>query len=224
MKNNAKMLIVRGILLILAFALWTVLVKTLDLQTAGESGTIVGFGSFNSRFFAITGYHPALYNITDWLGLVPLCICLCFAFLGVIQLIKRRSLLKVDFDIILLGIYYLIILFAYFLFEAIAVNYRPVLIDGRLESSYPSSTTLLVLGVMPTLIFHLRRRCPTHIFTTLARLSAMAFSFFMVMGRLISGVHWFTDIVAAMLLCGGLFSLYKAAVLLIDGRFENGIS
>lgn len=40
----------------------------------------------------------------------------------------------------------------------IPVNYRPVLIEGRLEASYPSSTTLLVVSVMPTLMFQAYRR------------------------------------------------------------------
>ena len=35
-----------------------------------------------------------LYTITDWLGIVPIFICLCFGVMGLVQLIERRSLLK----------------------------------------------------------------------------------------------------------------------------------
>ena len=92
-----------------------------------------------------------IYTITDWLGLVPIFICLIFAGIGLAQLIQRKSLFRVDYDIIVLGIYYIIVIFGYLIFEMIPINYRPVLIDGFMEASYPSSTTLLVLSVMPTL-------------------------------------------------------------------------
>ena len=100
-----------------------------------------------------------LYVITDWLGLVPIAVCMGFGVLGLTQLIRRRSLFKVDPDIIILGIYYIIVIAAYLIFEMIPINYRPVLIDGFLEVSYPSSTTLLVLSVMPTLVLQVKRRC-----------------------------------------------------------------
>jgi undecaprenyl-diphosphatase len=43
-----------------------------------------------------------------------------------------------------------------------------------------------------------------------------AFSAFMVIGRLISGVHWATDIVASVILSAGLFMLYRSVVLYVD--------
>ena len=36
----------------------------------------------------------------------------------------------------------------------------------------------------------------------------------MVAGRLVSGVHWVTDIIGACFLSIGLFNIYKAVVLL----------
>ena len=34
----------------------------------------------------------------------------------------------------------------------------------------------------------------------------------MIIGRLVSGVHWLTDIVGAVLLSSGIFLIYKASV------------
>ena len=156
----------------------------------------------------------AIYKITDWLGLVPIFVCMTFGAVGFVQLIKRKSLFKVDRDLILLGIYYVIVIFGYLIFEMIPINYRPILIEGMLEASYPSSTTLLVLSVMPTLVYQVNRRSTNLLFRRCVSVMSIIFSTFMVIGRLIAGVHWFTDIVGAVILSIGLYCLYKAMVLL----------
>ena len=204
--------------LIGAFVLWTVMIQYIDVQAVGQNGTRIGFAAFNEWFHQLTGVHLSLYAITDWLGLVPIIICLCFGILGLVQLIKRRSLLRVDPDILLLGVYYVVVIFCYLVFEMIPINYRPVLIEGRLEASYPSSTTLLVLSVMPTLMFQADRRARDPRIRRTAAVFVIVFSVFMVIGRLLSGVHWATDIVGSILLSAGLFLLYRSAVLFADGK------
>ena len=122
-------------------------------------------------------------------------------------------MLKVDGDILVLGIYYAIVIGAYLLFEMIPINYRPILIAGFMEASYPSSTTLLVLSVMPTLIFQANRRLENAMAKRTISIITIIFSAFMVIGRLVSGVHWFTDIVGSIILSAGVFCIYKAVVL-----------
>lgn len=156
-----------------------------------------------------------IYSITDWMGLVPVVVCLIFAVMGLVQLIKRRSLFKVDPDIIILGIYYIVVILAYLIFEMIPINYRPILINGVMEASYPSSTTLLVLCVMPTLIEQIQRRLSGIAVKKMITIVTIVFSAFMVIGRLISGVHWLTDIVGGVLLSIGLFFIYQGAVILL---------
>ena len=153
-----------------------------------------------------------IYNITDWLGLVPVFICMIFGVIGLYQWVKRRSIFKVDCDIIFLGIYYIVVIAGYLIFEMIPINYRPILIEGRLEASYPSSTTLLVLSVMPTFIEQVKRRWKDSVARKLILVLSVSFTGFMVIGRLISGVHWLTDIIGGMLLSAGLFFIYKASV------------
>ena len=195
-----------------AFAVWTVLIQIIDVQPVGQNGTNIGFATFNCRFHQLTGVHMAVYTITDWLGLVPIAVCIVFGAMGLVQWIRRRNLLKVDADLRILGIYYIIVIFCYLIFEMIPINYRPVPIDGRMEASYPSSTTLLVLSVMPTLIEQMNRRMADKKWRQILTISAILFSVFMTFGRLISGVHWFTDIVGSVLLSTGLFCLYQASV------------
>ena len=198
-----------GIVLLAAFALWTVLIRHIDVQNTGPNGTAVGFAVFNVWFHRITGVHMLIYTITDWLGLVPIIICICFGILGLVQLIRRRSLLKVDSDILLLGAYYVVVILGYLLFEMVPINYRPILIGGNLEASYPSSTTLLVLSVMPTLKYQSDRRIANPAARKAITVFVFVFSAFMVIGRLISGVHWATDIIGSVFLSSGLFLIYR---------------
>ena len=203
----------KGILLIVGFLIWTVMVMTVDAGTIGPDGSVVGFATLNGWFHQLTGVHMTLYTVTDWLGLVPVAVCMGFAALGLVQWVRRRSLGAVDVDILLLGVYYAVVLLGYLLFEMIPINYRPILIEGRLEASYPSSTTLLVLSVMPTLMFQAKRRVANIKLQSVIVLCTAAFSAFMVIGRLLSGVHWLTDILGAVLLSAGLFYTYKGGVL-----------
>ena len=133
MKRSEKTTLLTGIGFLTAFLLWTVLIQLVDVQPAGPNGTGVGFAAFNLWFHRLTGVHMTLYSITDWLGLVPVLVCLCFGALGAMQLIRRRSLLRVDPDILLLGLYYLLVIFAYLFFEMVPINYRPTLIHGALN-------------------------------------------------------------------------------------------
>ena len=216
MKEKGKQTLQLGGILLAVFALWTVLIQCVDVRPAGQNGTNIGLAALNVWFHGLTGVHMALYTVTDWLGLVPIAICLGFGVLGLLQLVKRRSLLKVDADLILLGVYYVAVIFAYLFFEMVPINYRPILIEGVMEASSPSSTTLLVLSVLPTLKFQVDRRTSRADIRRIVNGFVVGFSAFMVIGRLVSGVHWLTDIVGAVFLSAGLFLLYVAAVALTD--------
>ena len=217
MKSAGK-LILSGSVILTVFAVWTLLIQAVDVRPVGVNGTSVGFATLNSGFHSLTGVDMRLYNITDWLGLVPVAVCMLFGLVGLLQLIKRKSLFKVDYDIIISGIYYIFVIAGYLIFEMIPINYRPILINGIAEASYPSSTTLLVLSVMPTLVFLTQRRIKSGSVRTIIRVATMLFSCFMVLGRLISGVHWLTDIIGSVLLSVGMFYVYKGVTLWISAR------
>lgn len=221
MKDKGKRELMSGLVLLAGFIVWTVLIRHIDVQRAGPGGTEIGFASFNVWFHRMTGVHMSIYTITDWLGLVPIFICMGFGLLGLVQWIKRRSLLRVDPDILFLGVYYVIVILGYLLFEMVPINYRPILIEGNLEASYPSSTTLLVLSVMPTLGFQADRRVMSAVLRKSITIFVIVFSLFMVIGRLISGVHWATDIIGSVLLSSGLFMIYRFMADYYDTRTPN---
>ncbi|MBQ1950055.1 MAG: phosphatase PAP2 family protein [Clostridia bacterium] len=206
-KENRKNFCV-AISMLVAFVMWTMAVQFVDVRAIGPQESTVGFATINHFVHNLTGVHMSLYTITDWLGIVPLGFVMGFALLGLVQWIRRKNLLKVDYSILVLGGFYIVVMAAYILFEVFVVNYRPILIGGILEASYPSSTTMLVMCVMPTAIMQFNVRIKHNALKHCVASAIVAFIVFMVIGRLVSGVHWFTDIVGGALLSVGLVLLY----------------
>ncbi len=201
-----------------AFAVWTWIVSHVDMQAIGPTGSRVGLSSLNGFVHNLIGVHMSLYTLTDWLRLIPVTVGFGFAILGLAQWIRRKSITKVDRDLLVLGGFYTVTAGAYLLFETVGINYRPVLIGGFLEASYPSSTTLLVLCVMPTAIMQLNTRIKHTILRRCTACAITAFIIFTVSARLISGVHWVTDIIGSTLLSAGLVLLYRAFSLSISNK------
>ena len=210
MKKKNKTKLYAGAGLLAAFVLWTVLVRLVDVQAIGPDGSSVGFAALNGYVHALTGVHMTLYTITDWAGLVPIAVALGFAVLGLVQWIKRKRLLLVDRSILALGVFYVIVIAVYLLFEVVVINHRPVLINGYLEASYPSSTTLLVTCVMPTAMLQLRARLRHRTVRRCVLLAIAVFIALMVIGRLLSGVHWITDIIGGALFSSGVVLIYAS--------------
>jgi len=210
MKRTGKKRIFVGAGFLAAFVLWTVLVSFVDIRAIGPNGSSVGFAALNGYVHKFTGVNFHLYTITDWLGFVPIGVAFGFAILGLVQWIKRKSLLKVDRSLLVLGGFYVVVLAAYIFFEIVVINYRPTLIDGYLEASYPSSTTMLVMCVMPTAMMQLRARIKNHVFRRCVMITIAVFIVFMVIGRLVSGVHWLSDIIGGALISAGLVMIYAS--------------
>lgn len=207
-----KSYLLTAVCLLASFGLWTATVCFVDVQPIGPEASAVGLASVNRFFHNLTGVHMTLYTVTDWLGLVPFGFAGGFAFLGLAQWIRRKSILKVDHSILVLGGFYAVVIGAYLLFEVFAVNYRPVLIEGILEASYPSSTTMLTICVMSTTGMQLNTRIQNRTVKRCVLLAITGFAIFMVVGRLISGVHWLSDIIGGTLLSTGLVMLYRSLV------------
>jgi len=215
MKKTRKYLYVALLSLVL-FILWTIALCFIDIKAIGPDGSRVGFATLNSFARDLIGSNMTLYVITDWLGLVPLFCALGFAVVGLVQWIGRKNILKVDADILILGCFYIAVIAVFILFENIIINRRPVLINGILEASYPSSTTLLVMCVMPTTVLQLNSRIKKAKTRRIITPLLVAFNALMVLGRLASGVHWVTDIVGAALLSVGLVMMYYYLISIIS--------
>ena len=198
-------------ILILLAVVFTILVKVVDVESVGVTGTNIGFYTLNKFIFDKIGVNMMWYYITDWLGLIPIFIALVYALMGLVQLLKRRSLFKVDKDIMVLGLFYIIVIFIYIFFEKVIVNYRPILIDDLLEASYPSSHTLMTLCLCGSSIIFNKRNFSSF-FSKIINILSFLIIIVTVIGRLLSGVHWFTDIVGGILIASALLMCFYSVL------------
>ena len=208
MKKESQKTLYAAFCSLIAFVIWTALVRIIDRQAIGPQSSEVGFATFNRYVHEFFGVHMPLYTVTDWLGLVPIAIMFGFALLGLIQWVKRKKLLKVDRDILALGVFYAVVFAVFLLFEILIINYRPILIKGVLEVSYPSSTTMLAMCVMPTAMLQFKARMKNAVIKRILLCLCAMFTAFMVIARLVSGVHWFTDIIGGALISTALVVIY----------------
>ena len=192
------------------FATWTWTLLTIDIAQIGPLESAVGLSTLNQVFHDFTGVHMELYRITDLLSILPIGIVMFFGALGLTQWFCRKKIVLVDFDILVLGGFYAVVAALFVFFEIFVVNYRPVLIEDILEASYPSSTTMLVMCVMPTAMMQANWRMKNSVVKDTLICLMGCFTIFMVLARMISGVHWLTDILGGALLSAGLVILYDA--------------
>lgn len=219
-KNNFIKAAITGLLTLLLIAM----VLFIDVAPIGPDGTSIGMSHLNSFFFNLFGVNIVWYHITDWLGVVAILTACVFAVVGLVQLIKRRSLFKVDKEILLLGGLYIIVIGLYILFECAIVNYRPIIMpDGtHPEASFPSSHTMIVCVIMGSTFSLIAKYIKREKLRDLLRAASIAVIAVTVIGRLISGVHWFTDILGGLLISVSLLALYFGAVTAINRRQTNG--
>lgn len=199
MKKKKKDILVCGGLCAIAI-IYTILVKYIDVQAIGPKDSLVGFATINKFIFNFTGVNMEWYSITDWLGFVPLVIAFIYAVIGSTQMIKRKSILKVDKEILGLVVFYIIVIGLYIFFETYIINYRPTLINGILEVSYPSSHTLLSICICGSSLMINKYLFSNKNFFKVENIISILSILVIVIGRFISGVHWFTDIVGAILI------------------------
>ena len=218
MKRTERTRLIWGGSLLALFVLYTWSLTFVDVRAIGPEGSCVAYAAINGAVRDRIGVNMALYHVTDWAGVAALLVALGFAGLGLAQWIGRRSIRRVDRELLLLGAFYVLVFGAYVFFECCAINFRPVLIQGRLEASDPSSTTMLALCILPTAMVQFRRLIPGRKLAAAVNGLCGIFTGFLVVGRLLSGVHWVTDILGGALFSGAVCLLYRGVCGIAAGK------
>ena len=187
---------------------FTFLIVKVDVASIGPEKTDVGFSTINAKY--TFDYNETIYKISEVLGYVALLIPVCYASLGAYQLIKNKSFKKVDKRLYLLAIFYVVVLALYIIFDKLALNYRPVIVDITEwpEASYPSSHTLMSLCFTVSAVA-LNKEMFKDKFKLL-NVFLLILGVAIALTRYISGVHWFTDIIGSVLISGTLITYFKA--------------
>lgn len=215
-KADIEIRIIKSAIAFIVFAVYTILVMLVDVQPIGPNKTTVGFATINRYFINLFGVHAIYYRITDYLAILSILVVVFFAGVGAYQLIKRRSFRAVDSEIYALAVFYIAIVAFYALFEVAIINYRPVLVDGVLEASYPSSHTMLVVSVVSAAMMEAHRMLKNK---PAAETPVIILGFMILLlaifGRLFAGVHWFTDILGSLFLTAYLLSFFRTTTVII---------
>ena len=208
-----RRLITAGIGFLLTVVL-IALVRLVDVAPIGAQGTRIGLSHLNQFIFDLFGVNMLWYHITDWLGIAAILTAFVFAVTGLVQLIKRRSLLKVDRKILSLGGLYIVVIGLYILFENVIINYRPIIMPDNThpEASFPSSHTMLVCVIMGSAVMLINKYIKNKTLNKTLRAICFAIIGITIIGRLIAGVHWFTDILVGIMISVTLLSLYKEVI------------
>lgn len=203
MKKNK----VINIILILLSVIFTILVKIIDLKPVGINETNIGFQTINKRVFEFIGVNNIWYTITEILGIISILIAAIYALIGLIQFIKRKNILKVDREILILAALYISVIIIYIFFEKVIINYRPILINGQIEASYPSSHTLLSICICQSAII-INKKLFNNSAIKYINILLTILIILTVLGRLLSGYHWLTDIIGGILISQALISTF----------------
>jgi len=210
--NSVKRDFKRPLVMLVVTILFSVLTFVVDRKPIGYDGTSVGFSSINGLFAGSFGYNPVMDSLSDIAMYLSFLVVAAFAFFGVMQLIRGKSLSKVDKTIIGLGILYVVVAVLYVAFDKIPINYRPILQPGEteLETSFPSTHTLVICTVLGSGIVAVKRLFKNEMTVRVLKIAFIAIMAIGVCARLFAGVHWLTDIVAGLLFSVTLVSLYTA--------------
>jgi len=212
-KQQNKKALATAIFFLVASVAFTLIIRKVDVNTIGPEKSSVGLSSINmsvSNLFG--GFNNFWYELTEKTALLLALPVFGFALLGLIELIKRKSFKKIDKELFVLTGFYIVVALTYIFFEKIfIVNYRPVLIDGELEASYPSSHTLFAFCICCSAIYIINRLLRPNHKTYAMILNALLAVILMVnvFGRLLSGAHWFTDIFGGVLISAALVAFFK---------------
>ena len=145
-------------------------------------------------------------KITNIILIVAFAVLAVFVILGLYQLIKRKSLKKVDKELTFMTLPLALMATAYLVFDKlIIINTRP---NGSGEPSFPSTHTMVVATIFFLVAIvlpkYIKNRAIWIILDLLMLVLLIAVSF----GRVLANMHWVTDVIAGLIFAGVFAGIY----------------
>jgi len=215
MKNDRKKWMIISIVLLIVMIVYTILVKYVDVKPIGQRGTDVGFSLLNKAVKGLLPYKEMFYKISKYAGVIPFGFVATYGLLGLINLIKSKGFKKMDKRYIILGLFYVIFVCLYIFFEKVIINYRPY---GDFEASYPSTHTLLAICLCGTSLLVSKQLIKNNTLRVLYDIAAWALMVVIVVTRVMSGVHWASDIIGGIIISLTYLSFFKCSLLHLNDR------
>lgn len=212
-----------GAIMMIVFIIYTIAVKFINVKEIGPQDSKVGFATLNGFYYNVLKFNNFWYKISEFFGYLTILIAVFFVVVAVVQLIQRKSIWRVDKNIITLGVFYAAVMLLYVFFEKVIINYRPVILDEGLEASFPSSHTMLAICITGSAIFQFRKYFKNREKRRCAYIVVIFIGAMTVAGRILSGVHWISDIIGGIILSIAMLLLYKAVFVNIEIREKNFI-
>ncbi|MCQ2382504.1 MAG: phosphatase PAP2 family protein [Clostridia bacterium] len=187
--KRQKLWLILGIVSFVCFVIFTLLVAFVDVDQ-------VGLSKINHFFWQHCGKHEIWERITDYLGYVLILVLVGILAWQIWQWIMCKKLARIDWNLLMFDVIMVCLAVVYVFFEVVVINYRPA---GD-KASYPSSHAMLFATVLPLLIYqvwHYLQNKPWRIVLTVALSSIQVIG---LVGRLLAGVHWFTDILGGVII------------------------
>ena len=221
MNNSIKKLKLATIISFIIFVVYTLAIKFVLVAPIGPNDTNVGLAPLNKAVDDMLGLNMTIDKFTDIFLYAAILLAFCLGLYALRQAIEGKSLMKIDKGVFWTLLFYVMVIVVYCMFELIKINYRPVIIEGELEYSYPSSHTMIILCILVPMMFQTSRLLKNKTMIIIAKIVCIIMMFLTVGGRILSGMHWFTDIVGGILISVCLIFVYALVLNIIDEKSAN---
>ncbi|MBQ0071593.1 MAG: phosphatase PAP2 family protein [Spirochaetales bacterium] len=194
-----------------AFLFLLLLLCFVDRGHIGAMGTEVGLSSINGFFFKTFGRSDLFDKLSDVVFLLTFLYPAFFGVMGIVELIQKKDLKKVHKSLLAFIPVFVLLVVLYLLFTKVSPNYRPVLTEEGLEESFPSSHVMVSImfsltGLTMFRDFHFKLNSAI---SKTVETAAFVLPCLVAVFRLLSGMHWFTDVLGGIFLGAFLVQLHR---------------
>lgn len=179
----------------LILLIFTILVSFVDVKIFNVTNTKIGLYSLN-KIFLVNSINSNYINIiSNGIFLICLLVIILMLLLITFEYFKTKKINKNNLNFF---IHFLIMVLIWIIFDKILIiNYRPILINGNIEGSYPSTHVMVSTFVLLFLSDQLKK-----IFKNdkIFYIISIGLIIIQSISRILLTMHWFTDIIGGLLI------------------------